>query len=95
MCRSRGWETPRVARSPDARLLRSPTGQNNIFIKNLDPTIDNKTLHDTFAAFGNILSAKVLLPAGATARAHGIRRAACTPDSCRLAPAPPAATPGA
>ncbi|KAG6360922.1 hypothetical protein INS49_011990 [Diaporthe citri] len=35
------------------------TGAGNVFIENINVAINNKALHDTFAALGNILSCKV------------------------------------
>ncbi|TKY46112.1 Polyadenylate-binding protein 3 [Spatholobus suberectus] len=47
------------------------SGYANVFIKNLDTSIDNKALHDTFAAFGPVLSSKVALDSSGQSKGYG------------------------
>ena len=53
----------------DPGLRRS--GANNVFVRNLDLSIDNKGLHDTFSLFGTILSCKVSMDSEGKSRGFG------------------------
>ncbi|KAL6984242.1 hypothetical protein U1Q18_017621 [Sarracenia purpurea var. burkii] len=47
------------------------SGYANVFIKNLDSSIDNRALHDIFSAFGTVLSCKVAINANGQSKGYG------------------------
>mmetsp|Transcript_100010 Transcript_100010/g.283067 ORF Transcript_100010/g.283067 Transcript_100010/m.283067 type:complete len:658 (-) Transcript_100010:342-2315(-) len=47
------------------------TSPNNVYVKNLDPSIDNKALYDTFSLFGNVISCKVAADVNGTSYGYG------------------------
>jgi len=47
------------------------TGHGNVYVKNIDPSIDHKALSDTFSLFGKILSSKVVTDREGNSKGYG------------------------
>jgi len=56
-----------VEKNPEKRKLT----EANLYIRNLHPTIDNKTLFDTFSMFGDILSCKIQMDDNGVSLGYG------------------------
>eukprot|EP01129_Flabellula_baltica_P014114 TRINITY_DN669_c0_g1_i1.p1 TRINITY_DN669_c0_g1~~TRINITY_DN669_c0_g1_i1.p1 ORF type:complete len:558 (+),score=162.55 TRINITY_DN669_c0_g1_i1:96-1676(+) len=67
MIKSRPCRIMRQQRDPARRRL----GKGNIYISNLDTSINNKDLYDAFSQFGNILSCKVVLDRQGESKGYG------------------------
>lgn len=56
----------------DPSLRKSEAGK--VFIKNLDPSVDNKALFETFFTFGNIISCEVTPDKDGISKGYGVVR---------------------